>query len=190
MRKITFGLLTALLSLCYCLSLSAQSDDDMKAMMTYMNPGIMHKVLENEVGTWTGQGTIWTQPGASPVSMATETKNEMILGGRYLQGKNSGSFMGMLFEGIGTTGYDNAKKVFLNSWIDNMGTGMLYMEGTWDEENKTINYTGKIVDPASAKDISVREKMIFVDANTEKMEMYTTVNGQEYKNMEVVYTRK
>jgi len=183
-------LLTTLLALCCCLSVSAQREEDLRAMMTYMNPGVMHKVLENEVGEWIGKGTIWTQPGASPVSMATETKNEMILGGRYLQGKNSGSFMGMLFEGIGTTAYDNAKKIFLNTWIDNMGTGMLYMEGAWDEANKTINYTGKIVDPVSGKDIPVREKMVFVDANTEQMEMYTTLNGQEYKNMEVTYTRK
>ncbi|MDR3713821.1 MAG: DUF1579 domain-containing protein [Puia sp.] len=184
----TLRLLPVLLSLCYCVS--AQNEQEMRAMMTYMNPGVMHKVLENAVGVWTGKGTIWTQPGGSPVSMATETTNEMILGGRYLQGKNSGSFMGMLFEGIGTTAYDNAKKLFLYTWIDNMGTGMLYLEGTWDDANKTIYYTGKIVDPVSGKDIPVREKMVFVDPNTEQMEMYTTVNGQEYKNMEVTYTRK
>jgi len=59
--------------------------------------------------------------------------------------------MGMLFEGIGTTAYDNAKKMFLYSWID-IWYGMLYWKG-WDEANKTINYTGKIVDPVSGKDI-------------------------------------
>ncbi len=183
-------LLLTLLPFAGTCPLFAQNQDDLRAMMTYMNPGPMHKLLENTTGIWTGKGSIWTQPRSTPVSMATETRNEMILGGRYLQGKNSGSFMGMLFEGISLTAYDNAKKVFLSTWIDNMGTGMLFMEGTWDEENKTINYTGKIVDPVSGKDIPVREKMKFVDDNTELMEMYTTVNGEEYKNMEVTYTRK
>jgi hypothetical protein len=35
----------------------------------------------------------------------------------------------MPFEGISTLGYDNAKKTFFSTWIDNMGTGMMVMEG-------------------------------------------------------------
>jgi Protein of unknown function (DUF1579) len=46
----------------------------------------------------------------------------MILGGRYQQSTTKGSFNNMPFEGISLLGYDNAKKVFMNSWVDNMGT--------------------------------------------------------------------
>jgi hypothetical protein len=70
----------------------------------------------------------------------------MILGGRYQQSTTKGSFNNMPFEGISLLGYDNAKKVFMNSWVDNMGTGILQMRGTWDPAGKTINFTSTTVD--------------------------------------------
>jgi hypothetical protein len=98
--------------------------------------------------------------------------------------------MNMPFEGISTTGYDNAKKIFVNSWIDNMGTGMMHLEGSWDSQANAINFTGTMVDPASGKDVPVREVMKFVDDKNQVMEMYGIADGKEYKSMEVKYTRK
>ena len=188
MKKMTHLLLVASATFCY-LSASAQNQDE-KAMMAYMTPGETHQMMAKSVGSWTGAITMWMQPGAPPMNMTGETQNEMILGGRYLQGKNTGNMMGMPFEGIGVTGYDNAKKVFVTSWIDNMGTGMMFLEGTWDNQNKSINFSGKMVDPISGKDMPVREMIRFVDDNTQVMEMYTTAKGKEYKSMEIKFTRK
>jgi len=39
--------------------------------------------------------------------------------------------MGMPFEGMGLDGYDNASKEYISIWIDNMGTGIMYMKGKW-----------------------------------------------------------
>ncbi len=189
MKKITTLLLVAAAT-CYSLPVMAQSQDDMKAMMAYMTPGDVHQMMAKSAGTWTGAITFWMQPDAPPMNMTGESKVEMILGGRYLQEKNTGNMMGMPFEGIGTTGYDNAKKIFVNSWIDNMGTGMMYLEGTWDASSKSINFTGKEVDPASGKDMPVREVLQFIDDNTHVLTMYTTANGKEFKSMEIKYTRK
>jgi len=190
MRKLTKLLLvTVLTTFCY-LSVFAQSDADMKAMMAYMTPGEVHQMMGKSTGTWTGAITMWMQPGAQPTNMTGEATNEMILGGRYLQSKNTGNMMGMPFEGIGTTGYDNAKKIFMTTWIDNAGTGIMYLEGTWDAQNKTINFSGKMVDPMSGKDIPVRETLKFVDDNTHVLEMFLTDKGKEYKSMEIKYTRK
>ncbi len=47
-----------------------------------------------------------------------------------------GKMMEMPFHGIGTEGYDNVRKKFMASWIDNMGTGILLMEGTYDALRK------------------------------------------------------
>jgi hypothetical protein len=188
MKKIT-SLLIVALSIFFCGSVRAQNQDDMKAMMAYMAPGEVHQMMAKSVGTWTGAITMWMKPGAQPMNMTGETKYEMILGGRYLQGTNSGNMMGMPFQGISVTGYDNAKKVFVNSWIDNMGTGMIFLEGTWDNPNMSINLAGKEVDPSSGKDIPVREVIKFVDDNTQIIEMYMMVSGSEFKTMEIKYTR-
>jgi hypothetical protein len=167
-----------------------QSDAEMKAMMAYATPGEVHKMMAKSVGVWKGDVTMWMQPGAAPMTSVTEGINEMILGGRYLQGKNTGNFMGMPFEGISVIGYDNAKKMFVNSWVDNMGTGMMFLTGKWDEATKSITFKGSMVDPASGKDIAVREVMKFIDDNNQTLEMYGMMNGKEFKNMEIKLTRK
>ncbi len=95
----------------------------------------------------------------------------------------------MPFEGISTLGYDNAKKVFMNTWVDNMGTGIMQMQGTWDAATKTINLAGTSVDPTTGKDMNVRETFTVVDNNTQMMNMYMTQNGKEYKSMEIKFTR-
>jgi hypothetical protein len=188
MKKITSFFL--ILSVFFFSLARAQSQDDMKAMMAYSTPGEVHQMMAKSTGTWNGAVTMWMQPGAPPMSMNAVAKNEMILGGRYLQATNSGQMMGMPFEGISVTGYDNAKKIFVNSWIDNFGTGMLYLEGTWDNSTMSINLSGKMVDPSSGKDIPIREVIKFVDDNTQLMDMYVNANGSEYKSMEIKYTRK
>jgi hypothetical protein len=168
----------------------AQNKDEMKAMMDYMTPGDIHKMMAKDSGTWSGAITIWEKPGAQPMTMNGEAKFEMILGGRYLQETSTAQMMGMPFQGIGTFAYDNAKKIFLTSWIDNFGTGMMYLEGTWDQATRSVTFAGKEVDPVSGKDIKVREVMKFVDDNTQVMEMYSTLKGQEFKAMEIKFTRK
>jgi hypothetical protein len=162
MNRLTFALLAAAIS-CSCLSSIAQSNDDMKAMMTYSTPGEIHKMLAKSVGVWTATVTMWMQPGAPPTTSTAQATNEMILGGRYLQSKNTGDFSGMPFEGISILGYDNAKKMFVNSWIDNFGTGMMYLTGKWDPSTQSINLSGSMVDPVSGKDIPVRQTTKIVD---------------------------
>ena len=97
----------------------------------------------------------------------------------------------MPFEGISTTGYDNAKKVFVTTWIDNMGTGVMELEGPWDSTTNTTTLKGKECDPTSGKDMEVRETLKMIDDKHQYMEMYMTgPDGKEYKSMEIKYTKK
>ena len=189
MNRLTIALLSAAV-ICSTRPAMAQSEAEMKAMMAYSIPGEIHQMMARSTGTWKTDITMWMQPGAPPVTSTGETTNEMILGGRYLQSKNKGTFMDAPFEGIGMMGYDNARKLFVNSWIDNMGTGMMYLTGTWDPNTKSINLTGTMVDPMAGGDVKVREVYKMVDDNTQTMEMYSIANGKEFKNMEIKFTRK
>jgi hypothetical protein len=189
MKRLTVAML-ALAAVCVSFTSFAQNNDDMQAMMAYSTPGDIHKMLAKSAGSWTCTVTMWMQPGQPPMNATASATAEMILGGRYLQAKNTGTMFGQPFEGIGVTGYDNAKKMFVSTWIDNFGTGIMTMTGSWDGASKSINYTGSMVDPVSKKDIAVREVWKFVDDNNQVMEMYTTMNGQEFKNMEIKYMRK
>ena len=96
----------------------------------------------------------------------------------------------MPFEGISTLAYDNAKKVFVNTWIDNMGTGIMSMEGTYDSVNNVINFSGKSTDPITGKDCTMRQTFTQVDDNTQKMEMWDDMYGSERKSMEMISKRR
>jgi hypothetical protein len=187
--KRTLSLLLFAAACSYVMPASAQTAEETQAWMNYMTPGSIHQMMAKSAGSWAGKATFW-MPGAPATKADVETKQEMILGGRYLKSFNTGNMMGMPFEGIGLIAYDNAKKVFINSWIDNMGTGVMTLEGTWDDKSKSITFTGKMVDPMTGKDTPVKEVVKFIDDNNQVLEMYQQAKGKEYKSMEIIYSRK
>src|SRR5829696_3935456 len=164
----------------------------MKTMMEAATPGPQHAMLAKSNGEWMAETSMWWTPeGKAETSLATCT-NKMLFDGRYQQSTFKGDFGGMPFEGTSTTGYDNAKKVFFSTWIDNMGTGIMNMEGTWDDATKTINFKGKMVCPANGKECEMRETYKIVDDNTHLMEMYgpDMKTGHEFKSMQIKFVRK
>jgi hypothetical protein len=159
--------------------------------MSYMTPGDIHKMLASFDGNWTGEVSMWMTPDGPPTTSTMTATNRMILGGRYQESVNKGMFNGMPFEGRSTLAYDNAKKVLISTWIDNMGTGIMTMEGTWDPQTKTMSLKGKCVDPMTFKEMDVREVFKVIDDNYQVMEMYGPAHdGKEFKTMEIKYTRK
>jgi hypothetical protein len=161
-----------------------------KAWMAYMTPTEPHKMMAQETGAWTADMTFWHGPGA-PAEKAKSTADvKMILGGRYQEMNYKGNVMGMPFEGRSTLSYDNAAKEYTNTWIDNMGTGMMVAKGKMSGNGKTIEFKGEMVDPVSATKKPWREMYTIVDANTRKMEMFDTSGGKEFKSMEIVMKRK
>lgn len=165
----------------------------MKAWMDYATPGDLHKMLAKYDGNWTGTSTMWMEAGGKPVTSQSECTNKMIFGGRYQQSNYKGNFMGMPFEGMSLMGYDNAKKKFVSTWIDNMGTGIMHAEGEWNAAKKSLEFKGIMADPARpGKNCDFREVYIFTDDNHHSMEMYgpDSKTGKEHKSMEIQFTRK
>jgi Protein of unknown function (DUF1579) len=161
-----------------------------KAWMDYMTPGPMQQMLAKSNGDWSEELTFWMTPGAEPTKAVAKCFNSMILGDRYQVSTSTGDMMGMPFEGRSTVAYDNVKKLFQSTWIDNMGTGIVFMEGPYDAATKTVTLKGKMVDPMSGKIENARQTMKFVDDNNQIMEMYVTKDGKEFKNMVIKFTRR
>ena len=166
-------------------------EEMMKAWETYMTPTGVHKMIAMSDGEWVGEVSHWMAPGDKPMVSKSRATNKMVMNGRYQVSEFKGEFMGMPFEGMSTLAYDNAQKTFINSWIDNMGTGMMVLKGKWDEKTKSINFSGTCVDPMTGKDCKVREIFTMVDENTQTMVMYgPTPDGKgEFKTMEITFKR-
>jgi hypothetical protein len=180
-------------SLLYCNYATFAQEVDQEAMMkaweVYKTPGEEHKMLAENIGKWDGDITMWTDPTQPPQKSKGTSEFESIYDGRYIVGKYTGNMMGMPFSGMDISGFDNAKKVYFTSWIDNMGTGIMYLEGTYDKNAKTFNYAGETVNPMGNK-MNVREVITVIDKDHTKFEMYMDMGKGEMKSMEISYTRK
>lgn len=164
---------------------------DMDAMMKAMSPGPEHKLLARMVGDWTFTNKMWMDPSAPPSTGTGTMHAEMILGGRYVHAVWKGDFMGMPFEGHGTEGYDNMTKKHVSSWVDNMGTGIMYSTGTCDADGKVCTQTAEMIDPMTGVMTTSRSVITWKGDNSFTMEMYATpAGGTETKNMEMTVTKK
>lgn len=189
MKKFSMLLLAILLSTSFS-KIYSQTAEEQKAWMEYMTPGPVQEMFAKYDGEWKSEISMWMDPSAAPMKMDGSTSNKMILNGRYQYSTHTGTMMGMPFEGIMILGYDNAKKMIVSSWIDNMGTGIMNMSGTWDEATKSATLYGTQTDPMTGKDIKVREVFKVLNDDSQSLEMYMDKEGTEMKSMEIMYFRK
>lgn len=167
------------------------SAEGMKAYEAYATPGNEHKELAKWDGKWTGESTMWMTAGGQPMKSTLKATNKMINGGRYQMATYTGNMMGMTFEGTGITAYDNYLKKYITIWVDNMGSGIMKMEGTRDEAAKALVFTGTSKDPVNGNDCEMKQVLTDVDENTQKMEMYSPdpKTGEPFKSMEIILKR-
>ncbi|MCK7591166.1 DUF1579 domain-containing protein [Subsaxibacter sp. CAU 1640] len=182
-------LITAFAILICCGSAFSQTPEEMKAWEASMKPGEQHKWLASMDGYWNAKVKMWMDPSQPATESDATTKNEMIMNGLYQRSSHTGDMMGMPFHGESITGYDNVNKKFVATWIDNMGSGIMYMEGTYNDAAKTLTLTGNMTDPMTGKDMKVKEKLTVKSPDTHIFEMYMVQGDQEMKTMEIVYTR-
>jgi hypothetical protein len=174
---------------------AGQQPMDEKAMMEMWaklsTPGEPHKALEPIVGTWNTKVTSWMQPGAPPQTSTGTSENRWTMGNRFIEQRFTGSFMDQPFEGLGYTGYDNVKKKYVGTWMDSMGTSIMYSTGSPDATGKGMTMTSKMDDPMTGKEMDIKQVMKIVDNNKHTFEMWTAgPDGKPFKMMEIEYTRK
>ena len=167
---------------------------DMHAMMDVYKklatPGAPHKLLSSMVGSWNTKTKSWMEPNKPPMESTGSCEQQMLLDGRFLQQICTGKMMGSPFTGIGITGYDNHTKKYVSTWMDSMGTGIYFFEGTASADGKTITQESHYDDPMQGP-MTWRGVTKIVNDDTEVFEMYATdKSGKEAKMMEITYTRK
>ena len=179
----------------------AQPSADMQKMMEVMmemgKVGENHKLLAEMVGNWTYTLKMWMDPAGKPQESKGTATRKAIMDGRYFIAEHSGKFKmpgadgkmkEMNFKGMAIEGYDNAKKKFVSSWIDNMSTMIMNSEGTYDAATKTFTYTAQC-EMMPGKMTKIRELIKVVDKDHHTFEWYDNSQGPEAKTMEISYTR-
>ena len=175
------------------------SEAEMMAMMMDMaKPGENHRHMQELAGTWSYTVKWWMNPGSPPSESTGITISKLVMDGRYLISENTGKMqmpgsdgkmVDMEFKGMAIEGYDNAKKKFVASWIDNMGTGIMNMEGTFDAATKTLTYYAEY-EPMPGMKTKMREVVTSTDQDHHSMQFFEDRGGKEVKTMQIDYTRK
>ncbi|RYY55963.1 MAG: DUF1579 domain-containing protein [Chitinophagaceae bacterium] len=153
--------------------------------------GKEHEGLAKSDGKWVGKSTSWMAKGAPPMVSDVKMENRMILGGRFQESNYSGDMAGMAFAGRSIMGYDNYKKKYVATMMDNMGTGSYTMEGDYDAATKTYKLAGSYTNPVNGSNCEMKQHYQLVDDNTELMEMWgpDPATGEQFKTMEIKFTR-
>ena len=176
----------------------APTADEMKQMMELAKLNENHKLLASTAGTWSYTVKMWMDPNGKPTESTGTATRKAIMDGRYVSGEYTGKFkmpgpdgkvQEMNFIGMSMDGYDNVKKKFVSGWVDNMGTGIMTMDGTYDAATKTFTYTGEYEMMPGMKE-KVRQLIKMPDATHMTMEYYEDRGQGEAKTMEINYTKK
>lgn len=165
-------------------------DAMMAAWQKAMTPAAGHRRLEPMIGSWSAKTTFVMAPGAPPQVSEGMSEHRWALGGRYLEQIYTGTSMGMPFEGLGYTGFDNGRNRYIGCWMDTFGTGIMASLGVGKPTDETIEFETEAHEP-SGKPIRFWNKIRFQDRDHHSYEMWTKApNGRRYRNMLVEYTRK
>jgi len=171
----------------------------MKQMIEMSKLNENHKLPSSLDGSWNYTIKMWMNPdpNAKPQESKGTATRKTVMVGRYVMMDVAGKLQmpgeddkmkDVQFKGMGLEGYDNVKKKFINSWIDNMGTGIQFSEGTYDPATKTLTYTSEM-EPVPGMKSQVREVIKIADNNHMTLEWYENQGGGEKKTMEIAYTR-
>jgi hypothetical protein len=174
-------------------------EEMMKQMTELMKLNENHKFLADSAGTWNYTVKMWMgDPSAKPAESKGTAVRKMVMNGRYLVGDYTssmkmpgpdGKMKDVTFKGMGTEAYDNVKKKFLATWMDNMGTGIMMMEGEYDPATKSLTSAGDEEAMPGMK-MHIRSVTKFPDKDHMTLEWYESQpGGPERKTMEINYTR-
>src|ERR1700730_9402816 len=172
----------------------------MQTMVEMSKTNENHKLLSSFDSNWDYAIKFWMNPdpNAPPQQSTGTAVRKTIMDGRYVSMEVSGTMQmpgedgkmkDVQLQGLGTEGYDNVKKKFVASWIDNMGTGIEFSEGKYDPATKTFTYSMEMERMPGMK-TKVREVLKLTDDTHMFLEWYETQKGKEKKTMEINYTKK
>ena len=153
-------------------------------------PGLEHDLLKKDVGVWDATVEMFMAPGAAPaLSKGTETVS--MLGGFWQLGQFKAEMMGQPFEGLGTTGYDPAKRKYVGTWVDTMTPSIATVEATYDAAKKTMTGIMEGVGPSGER-TKMRETTEWKDADNRVFTMYGQPgpDGKEPVAMRITYKRR
>lgn len=100
-------------------------------------PGPEHELLKKREGRWESTMKFGDMESKGTASFKME------LGGLWLVGSLESELLGQKFLGRSMDSYDSTKKKYVSLWFDSMNTSPVIMDGTYDNDKKTLTMHGE-----------------------------------------------
>ena len=178
----------------------AKMQEMMKKCEAMSKPGSNHKIFEKLAGDWKLQTKMWMDPSMPAMESEGTATTKLIMDKRFISEDVTGEMImpdekggmnKMPFHGKGMTGFDNLKNLYVGTWIDDMGTCILTMSGSYNPETKTLQMFGTMDDPMmGVYGKTLRYETKFLSNDKHVFAMYDCHAGIDHKVMEITYTRK
>jgi hypothetical protein len=163
---------------------------EMKAALETMKPGPAHEKLARLAGEWTTKTRL--AGGGAPAEETEGTaKIRLVLDGRFIHEDDSGTMLGMPFNGARLLGYNNGSRKYEGVWTYTLGTGMMFLNGTSTDDGRTIKCSA-----AFDNEIGIKETMDIIYRFTDDdhfmvvLEAGKMPDGSPGPRMETTYSRK
>ncbi len=163
----------------------------MSEMKMPSGPVAEHRRFEPFVGTFKAEVKMWMGPGDPMVSTGV-MNNTLDLDGRFIRhdytgDPNPGPFPS--FAGRGFWGYNDVAQRYEGVWVDNASNIMQVETGTVDATGKVWTMESQRHDPKTDTMMTKRSIVTLQDNDHHTMEMFFVRDGQEFKGMEIAYSR-
>jgi len=152
--------------------------------------GKFHDFLKQFEGSWETKSEF--QMGEQVMkSKGTET-DKFAVGGLFLltDGKADMEGMPMPFEFHSTWGYDEHKKKYTGSWVDNMSTAIWPFEGTVDEAGKVFTLAMEGPNPMDGKPMKIKFIHEITGKDARKLTLFMPGHDGKEMQMKIDYVRK
>lgn len=148
------------------------------------------EVLSPQVGTWAGTMSTWLMPGEPYDVQAVTSTAQWTVGGKFLERRFEGLFMGQPFQAAMLTGYDDNAGHYVAAWVDSATTAMLALQGSHDEATQTLTLEGsmKLV-RLIGSGVDVRSRLVMSDPDALRIEISIGRFGIYFKAHQIELTR-
>ncbi len=163
-------------------------------------PGENHKLLKQMVGDW--DVNLFFHANGQSWESKCKAKNELLHGGRFLieniEGEiyapdDSGTMMTEVYSSTKIIGYDNYKKAFCGSFIENQNSYMLNFVGRkpLSEESNQIVFFGLSDEPMlEINDTTMKYTLEIVDDNSYTWKVFALALGEKSLFFELILKKR
>jgi hypothetical protein len=105
-------------------------------------PVAQHARLKDYVGSWTTHQTDWLPDGKVWNEADGTATCHLIMDGRFLREDYATTLDGHPFHGLGLLGFDRQKQIYTFVWLDDLGTSITSLGGSFDGTGRVLTLLG------------------------------------------------